>query len=61
MKILRLLCLLVVPALAAAQSWTLYYTDTEVLNSDNSLTITPTVTISGDDGGYLTPASSWVT
>jgi hypothetical protein len=54
MKPLRLIfCLLFLTTLAAAQgSWTLYYSDTQTVNGDGTVTLPPTVGITGDDGGY---------
>jgi hypothetical protein len=39
---------------ATMGTWTLYYSETDTVNGDGSVTITPTVSISGDDGGYCT-------
>lgn len=54
MRRLLLLLVLAFPVTASAQvgSWTLYYSDTPQVNPDGSITLTPTVGISGDDGGY---------
>lgn len=41
--------------LAFAQQWTLYYSQTATANGDGSLTVTPTVSIVGNDGGYCSP------
>jgi hypothetical protein len=52
MKLLGLIfCLLFTCGLALGQSWLLYSSDTEVVNGDGSVTITPTVLLWGDDGG----------
>ena len=53
MKTLALLCLLLIPAFAAAEmgTWTLYYCDTETVNGSGNLVVTPTVSITGNDGG----------
>ena len=46
------------PLAAASEStWTIYYADNMTINDDGSITITPQVSISGDDGGYC-PASA---
>ena len=55
MKTITLLCLLLLPVIAMAQSYTLYYSDIETVNSDNSVTVTPTVAILGNDGAYCDP------
>ena len=47
--------MLLISNLVAAQSYTLYYSDIEVVNPDTSVTVTPTVSISGWDGGYCDP------
>ncbi len=56
MRRLLLVIVLALPLTASAQEWTLYYTDTNVVNSDGSVTITPTVSLSGDAdiAAYLT-------
>lgn len=55
MRMLRVFsCLLLLATFASAQqgAWTIYYSDTDTANADGSVTITPTVSISGDDDGY---------
>jgi hypothetical protein len=56
-KLTRLLLfgLLATAAVAQQGTWTLYYADNETLNQDGSITVTPQVWISGDDGGYCAP------
>ncbi len=51
---LHLACLLILCGAAMAQvgSWTLYYSDTRVANPDGSVTLRPTLGITGDDEGY---------
>jgi len=51
MKTLGLLCLLLIPAFAAAQigSWTLYYSDTEMVDGNGNLVVTPTVSLTGNE------------
>jgi hypothetical protein len=53
MKTLALLCLLLIPAFAAAEmgTWTLYYCDTETVDGSGNLVVTPTVSLTGNDGG----------
>jgi hypothetical protein len=54
-RLLLLLLMLAFPLTASAQtgSWTLYYSETPPqVNSDGSVTLTPTVSLTGDDGGY---------
>lgn len=58
MRRLLLLLMLAFPLIASAQmgSWTLYYSDTPQVNPDGSITITPTVSLTGSDGGgYCDP------
>jgi len=45
-------------ALAAASesTWTVYYTDNATVSEDGSVMLTPSVSISGDDGGYCPAA-----
>ena len=49
---------LLIPVWACAQAqngesvWNLYYADVQTVNSDGSVTVTPTVSISGYDGDY---------
>jgi len=54
--LLASLLVLTCPAFAGFGSWTLYYSDTEVVNQDGSVTLTPTLSLTGSDGGlYCDP------
>jgi len=56
-SILTLFCLLFLPALASATvgSWTLYYSEVNTVNSDGSVTVSPSVALVGNDGGWCSP------
>lgn len=58
MKLLRLsLFLLSLSLVATAQgAYTLYYSDTDIVNADGSVTLTPTVSLSGNDGNFCAVA-----
>jgi hypothetical protein len=45
--------------LPVAATWLLYYTDNETINDNGSITITPEVSISGDDGGFCAVAGGF--
>ena len=49
--IVLVLFLLSAAALAQFGTWNLYYTEIERLNGDGSTTVTPTVSLTGNDGG----------
>ncbi|MGI9101847.1 MAG: M23 family metallopeptidase [Terriglobales bacterium] len=54
------ICVLVLCGFGMAQtgSWTLYYSDTQVVNADGSITVTPTISLSGTDGGWCNISSN---
>jgi hypothetical protein len=44
-------------AAALEAAWTVYFAENVTVNDDNSIILTPQVSISGDDGGYCPAAS----
>lgn len=58
MKAVRLiLALLLLAGISVAQqgTWTSYISYTSTVNADGSVTVTPTVSVSGNDGGWCDP------
>jgi hypothetical protein len=58
-KFIFTLCILLgLSTVSSAQFFTLYYSDTVTYNGNppTSATVTPTVSVTGDDGGYCSPA-----